>query len=319
MEKKCWFISGGAGFIGANFIKYIMETYPDDDVICFDKLTYAGNLNNIERYIENPRFKFIKGDICSESDVRHALENLKVDYLVNFAAETHVDKAILDPLIFIKTNVDGVGVLLNAVNEFKIPRFHQVSTDEVYGDIKKKDEKPSFKEDSALNPSSPYSASKAGGDLLCLSYFKTYGTPITISRCTNNYGIMQNEEKLIPNVISRLKRNEEIHIYGDGTNMRDWIHVMDHSRAIDLIVRNGRVGEIYNVAGNNEYSNNEIVHKILKIMDKPESLIKYVEDRPGHDFRYSLNCSKIEKELGFARFFDFDDSIEEVVKWYLEN
>ncbi len=312
-------ITGGAGFIGSNFLNKMVNKYPNDFYICFDKLTYAGNLSNLDKIKNNPNFKFIKGDITSVDDVENVFRNFKIDYVINFAAETHVDRSIDNPNIFLNTNVVGVSTLLNACKKFGIKRYHQVSTDEVYGDLPLNKPGLLFKEDSPLKPSSPYSASKASADLLCLAYYKTYNLPVTISRCSNNYGPYQFLEKLIPLMIDKAKNNEKMPIYGDGLNVRDWLYVDDHNFAIDLIVRNAKDGSIYNIGGNNEKNNLYIVKKILKELNKNESLICFVEDRKGHDRRYAIDSSKLQKELGWEPKTSFEEGIKRTISWYLNN
>lgn len=314
-----WFITGGAGFIGSNFIKYIFEHYAEDVVICFDKLTYAGNLDNIKEYVNNPRFVFIKGDICNATDVAAALSSYRVDYIVNFAAESHVDRSINGANLFLETNIIGTNILLDASKKIGISRFHQVSTDEVYGDLPLIDSTKPFAEEDALHPSSAYAVSKAAADMLVLSYKKTFQLPVTISRCSNNFGPKQHFEKLIPMVIQKAYLGEQIPIYGSGENIRDWIYVEDHCRAIDMIVRYGREGDIYNVGANNEIANNAIVETILSILNKPKTLITYVSDRPGHDLKYSLNCQKISSELMWKNSGNFFDRLKYTVRWYVEN
>lgn len=318
MNDLNWFITGGAGFIGSNFIKYIFETYPKDVIICFDKLTYAGNIENLKEYVSNPRFVFIRGDICNAVDVDQALESYQVDCIVNFAAESHVDRSINESKKFLETNVIGTSILLEASKKFKISRFHQVSTDEVYGDLPLIESTKHFVEEDALHPSSTYAVSKAAADMLVLSYRKTFHLPVTISRCSNNFGPKQNFEKLIPMIIRKACLNEHIPVYGSGENIRDWIYVEDHCRAIDMIVRYGRDGSIYNVGANNEITNNTIVETILKILKKPKTLITYVSDRPGHDLKYSLNCQKIGRELRWKNNSDFLDRLKHTVHWYVE-
>ena len=316
-----WFITGGAGFIGSHFVAHILDTYPQDEVICYDALTYAGNLAYIEKYIPDPRFVFVKGDICDQKALDDVLSCASVDAVVNFAAESHVDRSIENAQAFLQTNVAGVGMLLDAVNAYGIPRFHQVSTDEVYGDVAI-DEKELRSESHDLRPSSPYAASKAAADLLTLSYARTHRTPVTISRSSNNYGTHQHTEKLIPKVISMAKNHLPVPIYGDGENIRDWLHVKDHCRAIDFIVRFGSVGEIYHVAGGHELSNNALVAKILSIIKDTQNIHAqtiHVPDRAGHDLRYAISCEKIFKTLGFRPVTPFDEGLADTVAWYLAN
>ncbi len=312
-------ITGGAGFIGSNFLNLMVNKYPNDTYICFDKLTYAGNLENLDKIKDKPNFKFIKGNISSINDVENVFKTYKLDYIINFAAESHVDRSIDNPNIFLNTNIMGVATLLNACIKYGIKRFHQVSTDEVYGDLPLDKPELLFTESSPLKPSSPYSASKASADLLCLAYHKTYNLPLTISRCSNNYGPYQYLEKLIPLMIDNAKSNKKLPLYGDGLNVRDWIYVDDHNLAIDLIVRNAKDGSIYNIGSNNEKNNLEIVKTILKELGKDESLISYVADRKGHDKRYAIDSSKLQKELGWKPLTTFNDGIKKTISWYLNN
>lgn len=270
-------ITGGAGFIGTNYIRYILSAYPDDEIICADKLTYAGNYDNISEFQSESRFSFEKTDICDREEIFRVIEKYNPDCIVNFAAESHVDRSVENPEVFLKTNIFGTSVLLDAVNRFGIKRFHQVSTDEVYGDLPLDRPDLKFDERSPIKPSSPYSASKAAADMLCMSYYRTYGTPVTISRCSNNLGPYQFPEKLIPLIIMKALKDEPLPIYGDGKNVRDWLYVRDHCRAVDMIVRNGKIGEIYNVGGNGERSNIEVVQTILNELSKPNSLITYTQ------------------------------------------
>ena len=312
-------ITGGAGFVGSNFLNLMVDKYPNDIYICFDKLTYAGNLHNLDNIKNRPNFKFIKGDIASKDDVEKLFQTYKLDYIINFAAESHVDRSIDDPNIFINTNILGVTNLLNACNKFGIKRFHQVSTDEVYGDLPLDKPELLFTELSPLNPSSPYSASKASADLLCIAYQKTYNLPITISRSSNNYGPYQFLEKLIPLMIDNAKNNKKMPLYGDGLNVRDWIYVDDHNIAIDLIVRSAKNDSIYNIGSNNERNNLYIAKTILKELDKKESLIEFVNDRKGHDRRYAINSLKIQKELNWKPTTSFEEGIKKTITWYLNN
>lgn len=313
------FVTGGAGFIGTNYIRYILEKYPEDEVVCVDKLTYAGNYDNLKIFENESRFKFEKVDICDRKAIYSLFEKYTVDVVVNFAAESHVDRSIENPEIFLITNVIGTEVLLDAVNKYGVKRFHQVSTDEVYGDLPLDRPDLQFEEHWNLKTSSPYSASKASADLLCLAYCRTFGTPVTISRCSNNYGPYQFPEKLIPLMIEKAQRDEQLPVYGDGKNVRDWLYVEDHCSAVDAIVRKGKIGEIYNVGGNNEKANIEIVKIILQAVEKSESLITYVKDRPGHDRRYAINSGKIQKELGWKPETDFDTGIRKTIEWYKNN
>lgn len=304
-------VTGGAGFIGSHFILYILKNYPEDEVINFDKLTYAANLENLKEVENNPRYQFVKGDIADESAVSQVLES--VDAVLNFAAESHVDRSIVEPDEFVRTNVWGTNILLRMAKEKKVSRFIQISTDEVYGSITE----GSFSEGSVLNPSSPYSASKAAADLLALAYFKTYKFPILITRSTNNYGPFQHGEKFIPTMISSALENKPLPIYADGSNVRDWIYVEDNCRAINLVLRKGKEGEIYNIGAGNERTNLEVAKEILKILGKPEDLITFVPDRPGHDFRYSVSTEKI-KELGFELRWQFPEGLRETIRRYRE-
>jgi dTDP-glucose 4,6-dehydratase len=312
-------VTGGAGFIGSNFIHYMLEKHPDYRIICLDKLTYAGNLRNLESALNRENFHFIKGDICDRELVYRVFEEEKPDVVVNFAAESHVDRSIEDPEIFLKTNIIGTQVLMDACRKYGIKRFHQVSTDEVYGDLPLDRPDLKFTEKSPLKPSSPYSASKASADLLVMAYHRTYGLPVTISRCSNNYGPYQFPEKLIPLMIINAIHDRPLPVYGDGRNVRDWIHVKDHCEAIDLIIHEGKEGEIYNIGGENERSNIEVVKMILKELGKPESLIKFVKDRPGHDRRYALDITKMKEEFGWSPKISFEEGLRDTIKWYLEN
>lgn len=312
-------ITGGAGFIGGNFLLRMVKKYPLDRWICLDALTYAGDTRKLEPIMGLDNFRFVKGNICDKEVVNALFEEEKFDYVINFAAESHVDRSIDDPDIFLRSNLLGVEVLLNAARKYGIKRFHQVSTDEVYGDLPLEEDVSTFTEDSSLHPSSPYSASKAAADLLVLAYARTYNLPVSISRCSNNYGPYQYPEKLIPLVIERALHNEPVLIYGTGLNLRDWLDVKEHNRAIDLIVRKGRAGQIYNIAGKNEIQNIEMVKKILKVLHKPESLIQYTKDRAGHDRRYSMDISKIQKELHWQNETNFEESLLSTIQWNLEN
>jgi len=312
-------VTGGAGFIGSNFIYYILETYPSYEVTCLDALTYAGNLETLESALTNPRFKFVHGDITDRRAVFALFEGTPWDVVVNFAAESHVDRSIENPSVFLQTNVMGTQVLLDACRAYKVGRFHQVSTDEVYGDLPLDRPDLLFTEDTPIHTSSPYSASKAAADLLVQAYHRTYKLPVTISRCSNNYGPYHFPEKLIPLMITRAISDGSLPVYGKGENVRDWLYVRDHCVAIDRIIHDGRIGEVYNVGGHNERTNLEVVRAILRELDKPESLINFVTDRPGHDLRYAIDPSKITKELGWAPTTSFDRGIRETTKWYLEN
>lgn len=312
-------ITGGAGFIGGNFLLTMVKKYPLDRWVCLDALTYAGDTKKLEPIMGLDNFRFVKGNICGKEVVNALFEEEKFDYVINFAAESHVDRSIDDPDIFLRSNLLGVEVLLNAARKYGIKRFHQVSTDEVYGDFPLEGDISTFTEDSSLHPSSPYSASKAAADLLVLAYARTYNLPVSISRCSNNYGPYQYPEKLIPLVIERALNNEPVLIYGTGLNLRDWLDVKEHNRAIDLIVRQGRAGQIYNIAGKNEMQNIEMVKKILKALQKPESLIQYTNDRAGHDRRYSMDVSKIQKELHWQNETNFEESLLSTIQWNIDN
>ena len=312
-------VTGGAGFIGSNFVFYMLSEHPQDRIICVDSLTYAGNLSTLESVMENPQFRFVKLDIRDREGVDKLFEEEKPDVVVNFAAESHVDRSIENPGIFLETNIMGTAVLMDACRKYGIKRFHQVSTDEVYGDLPLDRPDLFFTEETPIHTSSPYSTSKASADLLVLAYHRTYGLPVTISRCSNNYGPYHFPEKLIPLVISRALIDEEIPVYGKGENVRDWLYVTDHCSAIDLVVRKGREGEVYNIGGHNERTNLDVVKTILKALNKPESLIKYVTDRPGHDLRYAMDPTKIETELGWKPEYTFDTGIPVTIQWYLDN
>jgi len=313
------FVTGGAGFIGGNFVHYVMEKYPEDTVVCVDSLTYAGNLETIESVLDKPNFSFSKTDISDREAVFALFEKERPDVIVNFAAESHVDRSVLDPGVFLKTNVIGTGVLLDACRKYGISRFHQVSTDEVYGDLPIERKDLFFTETTPLHTSSPYSASKASADLLVQAYSRTFGLPVTISRCSNNYGPYHFPEKLIPLMITNALADKALPVYGKGENVRDWLYVKDHCIAIDLIVRNGTVGEVYNIGGHNERTNLEVVKTVLKELGKPESLISYVTDRPGHDRRYAIDPAKIHRDLGWLPETTFDEGIKKTIQWYLDN
>ena len=312
-------VTGGAGFIGANFIYYLLEKYPGDKIVCLDALTYAGNLTTLGRAMTCPAFRFVKGDIADRNGVTALFEAEKPDIVVNFAAETHVDRSIEDPESFLRTNVMGTQVLMDACRKYDVSRYHQVSTDEVYGDLPLDRPDLLFTEETPLHASSPYSASKASADLIVLSYFRTFHLPVTITRCSNNYGPYQFPEKLIPLMISRALSDKPLPVYGKGENVRDWLHVWDHCSAIDLVLRKGRPGEVYNVGGHNERTNLMVVKAILQALDKPESLIEFVKDRPGHDLRYAIDPGKIHRELGWLPETLFEAGIEKTVRWYLYN
>lgn len=312
-------VTGGAGFIGGNFLHIMVNRYPNDQYVCIDALTYAGNMETLEPIMNKPNFKFVHENICNREAVFKLFEQEHFDYVINFAAESHVDRSIENPEIFLKTNILGTQVLMDACRKYGIKRYHQVSTDEVYGDLPLDRKDLFFTETTSLHTSSPYSASKAGADLLVLAYHRTFGLPVTISRCSNNYGPYHFPEKLIPLMIQKALKNEALPVYGNGQNVRDWLYVGDHCNAIDLIVRKGRDGEVYNVGGHNEKTNLEVVKTILKALHKPESLITYVKDRPGHDLRYAMDPTKIETELGWKPEHTFDTGIQETIKWNLEN
>ena len=312
-------VTGGAGFIGSNFVFHMLKKYPDYRIVCLDKLTYAGNLSTLAPVMDNPNFRFVKMDICDREGVYGLFEEEKPDIIVNFAAESHVDRSIEDPGIFLQTNIMGTAVLMDACRKYGITRYHQVSTDEVYGDLPLDRPDLFFTEETPIHTSSPYSSSKAGADLLVLAYHRTFGLPVTISRCSNNYGPYHFPEKLIPLIISRALADEKLPVYGKGENVRDWLYVEDHCSAIDLVIRKGRVGEVYNIGGHNERTNLQVVKTILNELDKPESLITYVLDRPGHDMRYAIDPTKIHNELGWLPATKFDDGIKMTVQWYLDN
>ena len=311
-------VTGGAGFIGSNFIFYMLDKYPEYRIVCLDKLTYAGNLETLTNVMENPRFRFVKGDICDSKTVSNLFREEKPDIIVNFAAESHVDKSIENPQLFLETNILGTATLMDACRQFGIKRFHQVSTDEVYGDLPY-NSFDLFTETTPMHPNSPYSSSKAAADLLVQAYNRTYGLPVTISRCSNNYGSYQFPEKLIPLMIINALNNKELPVYGHGLNVRDWIHVEDHCRAIDLIIHKGKNGEVYNIGGHNEVRNIDIVKMICNELGKPESLITFVEDRKGHDRRYAIDATKMKRELRWKSETEFNDGIRNTIKWYLEN
>ena len=312
-------VTGGAGFIGSNFIFHMLKAHPEDRIICLDKLTYAGNLSTLAPVMDNPNFCFVKLDICNRDGVYQLFEEEHPDMVVNFAAESHVDRSILNPEIFLETNIIGTSVLMDACRKYGIKRYHQVSTDEVYGDLPLDRPDLFFTETTPIHTSSPYSSSKAGADLLVLAYHRTYGLPVTISRCSNNYGPYHFPEKLIPLMIINALHDKPLPVYGDGLNVRDWLYVEDHCRAIDLILQKGKVGEIYNVGGHNEMRNFDIVKLICKELGKSESLITHVTDRKGHDRRYAIDPTKIHNELGWLPETKFADGIKKTIKWYLEN
>ena len=313
------FVTGGAGFIGSNFIFHMLKTHPDYRIVCIDKLTYAGNLSTLSSVMDAPNFRFVKLDICDRAGIFALFEEEKPDVVVNFAAESHVDRSIENPSVFLETNILGTSVLLDACRTYGISRYHQVSTDEVYGDLPLNRPDLFFTEETPLHTSSPYSASKASADLLVLAYHRTYGLPVTISRCSNNYGPYHFPEKLIPLMIINALADKPLPVYGTGENVRDWLYVEDHCRAIDLIVHKGRVGEVYNVGGHNEMRNIDIVKLILKELGKPESLITFVADRKGHDMRYAIDPTKIHNELGWLPETKFQDGLKKTIEWYLTN
>lgn len=312
-------VTGGAGFIGGNFVHYMLKAHPEDEIVCLDALTYAGNLETLDPVKDNPKFKFIKADIADRKAVYEIFETEKPDVIINFAAESHVDRSIEDPELFLRTNVMGTQVLLDACRKYGIKRYHQVSTDEVYGDLPLDRPDMFFTETTNLHTSSPYSASKASADLLVQAYSRTYGIPVTISRCSNNYGPYHFPEKLIPLMIANALADKKLPVYGTGENVRDWLYVEDHCRAIDLIVRKGREGEVYNVGGHNEHTNLEVVKIILQQLGKPEELIEFVTDRKGHDRRYAIDPTKISTELGWEPETKFSDGIKKTIQWYLDN
>lgn len=312
-------VTGGAGFIGSNFIYYELEKHPKDRIVCLDLLTYAGNLETLSPVMDHPNFRFVKGDIASREDVEKLFEEEKPEIVVNFAAESHVDRSIEEPSVFLRTNVLGTGVLMDACLKYGVRRYHQVSTDEVYGDLPLDRPDLLFTEETPLHTSSPYSASKAASDLTVLAYHRTFGLPVTITRCSNNYGRFQFPEKMIPLMIMRALQGETLPVYGKGENVRDWLHVKDHCSAIDLVMREGKVGEVYNVGGHNERANIDVVRTILQELGKSEDLIRFVTDRPGHDRRYAIDPAKIQRELGWKSEYTFDTGIRETIRWYVEN
>lgn len=312
-------VTGGAGFIGGNFCHYMTKKYPEDTILCIDKLTYAGNLETLAPIMDKPNFKFFQADIADREAIYKIFQEEKPDIVVNFAAESHVDRSITDPEIFLRTNIIGTSVMLDACREYGITRYHQVSTDEVYGDLPLDRSDLFFTETTPIHTSSPYSASKASADLLVQAYTRTYQLPCTISRCSNNYGPYHFPEKLIPLIISNVLNNKKIPVYGKGENVRDWLYVEDHCSAIDLIIRKGSVGEIYNIGGHNEKTNLEVVKTVLDKLGKSEELITYVTDRPGHDRRYAIDPTKIHGELGWLPETTFEVGIQKTVDWYLEN
>lgn len=317
--KRTIIVTGGAGFIGSNFIFYMLNKYPDDRVVCLDKLTYAGNLTTLESVRTKPNFRFVKLDICDRAGVYQLFEEEKPDIIVNFAAESHVDRSIEDPEVFLDTNIKGTAILMDACRKYGIQRYHQVSTDEVYGDLPLDRPDLFFTEETPIHTSSPYSSSKAAADLLVMAYHRTYDLPVSISRCSNNYGPYHFPEKLIPLTIVNALANKPLPVYGKGQNVRDWLYVEDHCKAIDLIVHKGREGEVYNIGGHNEMRNIDIVKLICKYLGKPESLITYVTDRKGHDMRYAIDPTKIHNELGWLPETKFEDGLKKTINWYLNN
>ena len=317
--KKTIIVTGGAGFIGSNFIYHILKKYPDYRIVCVDCLTYAGNLSTLKKALENPNFRFSKTNICDRKAVKELFEEEKPDIVVNFAAESHVDRSIETPELFLQTNVLGTETLMDVCRELNIPRYHQVSTDEVYGDLPLDRPDLFFTEKTPLHTSSPYSASKAGADLLVMAYVRTYKFPATISRCSNNYGPYHFPEKLIPLMIINALHDKPLPVYGDGKNVRDWLYVEDHCKAIDLIIHEGEIGEVYNVGGHNEMANIDIVKLILKELGKSEDLITFVEDRKGHDRRYAIDPTKIHTQLGWLPETKFENGIVKTIQWYLNH
>lgn len=312
-------VTGGAGFIGSNFVYYMLKKHPDYRIVCIDALTYAGNLSTLEEAQKNENFRFVKADITDRKAVEALFSEENFTAVVNFAAESHVDRSIEEPEVFLKTNILGTQVLMDCARKFGNIRYHQVSTDEVYGDLPLDRPDLFFTEETPIHTSSPYSSSKAGADLLVQAYHRTYGLPVTISRCSNNYGPYHFPEKLIPLMIINALKGKNLPVYGDGLNVRDWLYVEDHCKAIDMILENGRIGEVYNIGGHNERANIDVVKTVLKILGKDESLITYVKDRPGHDMRYAIDPTKIKNELGWYPETTFDEGIKRTVEWYLQN
>ncbi len=315
---KTVLVAGGAGFIGSNFIHYLLRTYPKYKIVNFDKLTYAGNLDNLRSVKNDPRYEFIQGDISEVGEVDKIFSSRKIDYIINFAAETHVERSVYSAREFVISNVLGVQTLLDAANRFKVEKMVQISTDESYGTLSL-ESKESFTEESPLLPNVPYSAAKAGGDLMCRAYWETHKTPVVVTHCTNNYGPYQYPEKVIPLFTLKAVKNKELTIHGRGQHIRDWLFVDDHCAAIDAILRQGKPGEIYNIGGGEELPTIEIAERILKILGRPKSLIKFVSDRPGNDLRYSLSTEKIRSELGWRPLFSFEKYLENTIEWYLNN
>jgi len=312
-------VTGAAGFIGSNFVYYELDKHSEDEIVALDLLTYAGNLKNLDGCKDNPHFKFVKMDIRDRENINRLFEDEKFDIVVNFAAESHVDRSIKDPEVFLRTNIIGTEVLMDASLKYGVKRYHQVSTDEVYGDLPLEAVDSFFTETTPLHTSSPYSASKASADLLVMAYHRTFNLNMTITRCSNNYGPYQFPEKLIPLMINNARHDKSLPVYGEGLNVRDWLHVYDHCSGIDLVMRNGRNGEVYNIGGHNERHNIDVVRTILKELNKPESLITYVTDRKGHDLRYAIDPTKIETELGWKPKYNFETGIKETIKWYMNN
>ena len=316
---KTILVTGGAGFIGSNFVYYMLKKHPDYKIVCVDKLTYAGNLETLDEALKNPLFRFVKADITDRETVYKLFEEENFTAVVNFAAESHVDRSIEEPEVFLKTNILGTQVLLDASRKYGNIRYHQVSTDEVYGDLPLDRPDLFFTEETPIHTSSPYSASKASADLLVTAYHRTYGLPVTISRCSNNYGPYHFPEKLIPLMIANALNDKPLPVYGDGKNVRDWLYVEDHCKAIDMILESGKIGEVYNIGGHNEKTNLEVVKTVLSILGKSEDLITYVKDRPGHDMRYAIDPTKIKNELGWYPETTFEEGIKKTVEWYLSN
>ena len=312
-------VTGAAGFIGSNFMYYELDNHPEDEYVALDLLTYAGNLKNLDGIKDRPNYKFVRMDIRDRENIYKLFEEEKFDLVVNFAAESHVDRSIKDPEVFLRTNIIGTEVLMDACLKYGVERYHQVSTDEVYGDLPLDRPDLFFTEETPLHTSSPYSSSKASADLLVNAYHRTYGLKTTISRCSNNYGPYQFPEKMIPLMINNARHDKSLPVYGDGLNVRDWLHVYDHCSGIDLVMRKGAIGEVYNIGGHNERHNIEIVKTILKTLDKPESLITYVSDRKGHDLRYAIDPTKIETKLGWKPKYNFESGIKETIEWYMNN
>lgn len=312
-------VTGAAGFIGSNFMYYELDNHPEDEYVALDLLTYAGNLKNLDSIKDRPNYKFVRMDIRDRENIYKLFEEEKFDLVVNFAAESHVDRSIKDPEVFLRTNIIGTEVLMDACLKYGVDRYHQVSTDEVYGDLPLDRPDLFFTEETPLHTSSPYSSSKASADLLVNAYHRTYGLKTTISRCSNNYGPYQFPEKMIPLMINNARHDKSLPVYGDGLNVRDWLHVYDHCSGIDLVMRKGAIGEVYNIGGHNERHNIEVVKTILKTLDKPESLITYVSDRKGHDLRYAIDPTKIETKLGWKPKYNFESGIKETIEWYMNN